>query len=139
MSLEQLLRLIVEENDQTELINILKQLRNMKARYDEQVSAVDRENTRIETVHKVIKTLSTKHNRTISDRQKKQSAFTERTADMKGQIVELIQRERELKIFVPNIPTKKIQPHSNHMLDYEFISKLRSVYKELHADHETGC
>lgn len=70
MSLEQLLRLIVEENDQTELINILKQLHNMKARYDEQVSAVDRENTRIETVHKVIKTLSTKHNRTISDRQK---------------------------------------------------------------------
>ena len=124
VSLEQLLRLIVEENDQTELINILKQLRNMKARYDEQVSAVDRENTRIETVHKVIKTLSTKHNRTISDRQKKQSAFTERTADMKGQIVELIQRERELKIFVPSIPTKKIQPHSNHMLDYEFISKL---------------
>jgi len=72
VSLEQLLRLIVEENDQTELINILKQLHNMKARYDEQVSAVDRENTRIETVHKVIKTLSTKHNRTISDRQKNQ-------------------------------------------------------------------
>ena len=96
----------------------------MKSRYDYLVDTVDKENTRIETVHKILTSISTKHRKTISDHQKKQSSFTERTADVKSRIVELIRYERALQVYKPNVKTQKILPHSNQILDYEFISKL---------------
>ena len=87
-------------------------------------NTVDKENTRIETVHKILTSISTRHLKTISDRQKKQSSFTERTADVKSRIVELIRYEHALRVYKPNVETQKILPHSNQILDYEFISKL---------------
>lgn len=39
-------------------------------------------------------------------------------------IVELIRYEHALRVYKPNVETQKILPHSNQILDYEFISKL---------------
>lgn len=50
--------------------------------------------------------------------------ITERTADVKSRIVELIRYEHALRVYKPNVETQKILPHSNQILDYEFISKL---------------
>lgn len=124
VAVNEISQLVAIKDDQDELASILKRLQNMKSRYDYQVSTVDKENMRIETVHKILASISTKHRKTVSDRQKKQSAFTERTADVKSRIVELIRYERGLQVYKPNVKTQKILPHSNQILDYEFISKL---------------
>ncbi|MEF9840079.1 MAG: hypothetical protein RR791_03915, partial [Lachnospiraceae bacterium] len=94
VAVDQLSKLITIKEDQVELADILKRLQAMKGRYDNQVSTVERENARIETVHKIVASISAKHNRTVGDRQKKQSAFTERSADVKSQIIELMRHER---------------------------------------------
>ena len=90
VAVNEISQLVTIKDDQDELAVILKGLQNMKRRYDYQVDTVDKENTRIETVHKILTTISTRHLKTISDRQKKQSSFTERTADVKSRIVELM-------------------------------------------------
>lgn len=124
VAVNEISQLVTIKDDQDELAVILKGLQNMKRRYDYQVDTVDKENTRIETVHKILTSISTRHLKTISDRQKKQSSFTERTADVKSRIVELIRYEHALRVYKPNVETQKILPHSNQILDYEFISKL---------------
>ena len=90
VAVNEISQLVTIKDDQDELAVILKGLQNMKRRYDYQVDTVDKENTRIETVHKILTSISTRHLKTISDRQKKQSSFTERTADVKSRIVELM-------------------------------------------------
>ena len=124
VAIKEVSKLVTIQEDQDELASILKRLLVMKSRYDSLVSAVADENGRIETVHKVIATISTKHNRTVSDHQKKQSTFTEKTADVKSRIAELIRDERDIQTYQPNLKAQKIQPHCNQILDYEFISKL---------------
>ncbi|MEG0835943.1 MAG: AAA family ATPase [Christensenellaceae bacterium] len=133
VAVDQLSKLIAIKDDQAELAEILKRLQAMKVRYDNQISTVERENARIETVHKIVASISGKHRKTVGDRQKKQSAFTERTADVKSQIVELMRHERGLQVYEPDIENKKILPHSNQVLDYEFISKLN--VDEISADY----
>ena len=117
-------QLVAIKDDQDELASILKRLQNMKIRYDNQVDTVDKENKRIETVYKILTKISNRHRRTVSDHQKSQSSFTERTDDVKSRIAELIRCEREIQVYQPNLKPQKIQPHSNQILDYEFISKL---------------
>ena len=124
VAVNEISQIVIIKDDQDELASILKRLQNMKSRYDYLVDTVDKENTRIETVHKILTSISTKHRKTISDHQKKQSSFTERTADVKSRIVELTRYERALQVYKPNVKTQKILPHSNQILDYEFISKL---------------
>lgn len=123
-AINEILQLVMIKEDQDELASILKHLHAMKSRYDFQVSMVNKENVRVETVHKVITSIAAKHRKTISDRQKKQSTFTEQTVDVKNGIAELIRYERDIQVYQPNLKAQKIQPHSNQILDYEFISKL---------------
>lgn len=124
VAVNEIAQLVAIKDDQDELASILKCLLDMKSRYDYRASTIDAENMRIETVHKVLVSISTKHRKTVSDRQKKQSAFTECTAEVKSRIVELARYERGLQVYKPNVKTQKIMPHSNQILDYEFISKL---------------
>lgn len=72
VAVNEISQLVTIKDDQDELAVILKGLQNMKRRYDYQVDTVDKENTRIETVHKILTSISTRHLKTISDRQKKQ-------------------------------------------------------------------
>lgn len=124
VAVNEVLQLIGIKADQDELTDILTRFKNMKMRYDYQLSTIEKENAKIETIHKIVTSISNKHRKTISDRQKKQSAFTERTADIKSKIVELISYERAFQVYEPNVKAQKIPPHSNQVLDYEFISKL---------------
>lgn len=124
VAVNEILQLVTSKEDQEELAGILKSLQSMKSRYDFHVSAVEKENTRIEVIHKVLASISTKHHKTVSDHQKKKSAFTERTVDVKNRMIELIGCEQDLHEYEPNITTQKIVPHSNRILDYEFVSKL---------------
>ena len=90
-------QLVAIKDDQDELASILKRLQNMKIRYDNQVDTVDKENKRIETVYKILTKISNRHRRTVSDHQKSQSSFTERTDDLKSRIAELIRCERKFR------------------------------------------
>lgn len=130
-SLERLIFLLFRGAERRK--NVPTRFRNMKQRYDYQVKTIDKENARIETVHKIVASISSKHRKTVSDRQKKQSAFTECTADIKSSIIDLIRYERELQVYKPNVKTQKILPHSNQVLDYEFISKLN--IDEINVDY----
>ena len=124
VAVNEISQLVTIKDDQDELAVILKGLQNMKRRYDYQVDTVDKENTRIETVHKILTSISTRHLKTISDRQKKQSSFTERTADVKSRIVELIRYEHALRVYKPNVETQKILPHSNQIFESFILSML---------------
>lgn len=113
VAVNEISQMVTIKDDQDELAIILKRLQNMKSRYDYLVDTVDKENARIETarietVHKILTSISTRHRKTVSDRQKKQSSFTERTADVKSRIVELIRYERALQVYKPNVKTQKI-------------------------------
>lgn len=129
-------QLVTIKEDQDELASVSKGLQGMKSRYDSQVTTVEKENIRIETIHNVLRSISDKHKRTVSDHQKKKSAFTEQTADVKSRIVELIGCEHDLRIYEPNVKEQKILPHSNRILDYEFISKLN--VDEIGVDYFNG-
>lgn len=124
VSIDEVMQLVTIKDDQDELKDILQRIQNMQKRYDNSISDIEKENSRIETVYKVIAAINSKHNRTITDRQKRQSSFTERTAQIKGSLVDIIDREHNLRPYKPNIKRTKVNPHSNQVLDYEFISKL---------------
>jgi len=123
--LEILLEHNVDEEDKVSIEKILEFFILMKRKYDERVVAIDTENARMEKVSTIIKKISTRHNRGISDAQKKLYEFNENTAQLKNQVIELINKSRELKRYTPYIPQTTIRINSNTVFEYEFISKLK--------------
>lgn len=70
VAINEVLRLISIKDDQDALMEAIKCLQNMKKRYDYQISIVNKENARIETVYKIVASTAAKHRKTVSDRQK---------------------------------------------------------------------
>lgn len=96
----------------------------LKDKYNKRADAINNENTRMEVVSSVIKKKAGQHKRSVSDAQKRMSAFTENTADIKSQLVDLIRASRELTPYTPSLQLAPIRINSNRVFDYEFISKL---------------
>lgn len=136
VSLHETLKIISIKDDQMELEAILKSLESMKARYDHLIQASDKENKRMEAVYTVIDSISIKHSKTVSDRQKKLSSFTDRTANLIRIIAELIQYERTPHDYKPSVKQEKVQVYSNNVLNYEFVSKLN--VDEISTDYFNG-
>lgn len=78
----------------------------------------------METVSKIIRKYSEKHRRSITDAQKRRSEFTENVAELKNQIIDLINVSNSIETYVPFVEYTKIRTNSNQVFDYEFISKL---------------
>lgn len=96
----------------------------LKDKYNKKASLIDAENNRMEAVSAVIKKKAGQHKRNISDAQKKRSAFTENTAELKNQLIDLITGSRAISVYSPSIAQVSIRVHTNRVCDYEFVSKL---------------
>ena len=84
----------MEPEDIATIEDVIKTFNSLKEKYDTKAHSIEAENTRMETVSSVIRKKSSKHKRSISDAQQKRSAFTESTAEIKSELIELITASR---------------------------------------------
>lgn len=114
----------LDEEDIVVIQDVIQTFNRLKDKYDQKAHLIELENARMETVSAVIRKKSGQHRRSISDAQQKRSAFTENTADIKSELVELISASRAITPYCPNIAHTKIRVNTNRIFDYEFVSKL---------------
>ena len=126
--------LIKQPLDESDL-EVLRQqydtLSQMLKKYEAQKREIEDENDRIETVAKVIDEIDRRHSKSISDRQKKSTAFLDRTTSLKESLREIIGQDRCLKRYTPTIEKVQISFSSNTVQDYSFVSRLAA--KEINA------
>lgn len=111
-------------------LEILQQQNNtislMLKKYEKRKKEIESENERIETVAKVIDETARRHNKSISDRQKKSTAFFDRTTTLKESLKEIIGQSKTLKHYEPLIEKTTISIFSNTIQDYSFVSRLNA-------------
>lgn len=100
-------------------------------KYEKRKSIIEHENERIETVAKVIDDIVKRHNRSISDRQKKSSGFLEKTNSLKDSLKDIIGQSQKIERYAPAIEKVPVEFYSNTVQDYSFVSRL--VAKEISA------
>lgn len=93
-------------------------------KYENRKKDIELENDRIETVAKVLDEIARRHNKSISDRQKKSTAFLEKTTTLKESLKEIIGQSKTLKRYEPLIEKTSISVFSNTIQDYSFVSRL---------------
>ena len=103
----------------------------MKKKYEAQKREIERENERIETVAKVIDETVRRHSKSITDRQKKSTAFLERTTSLKDSLKEIIGQSKSIQRYRPTIENTQVNFLSNTVQDYSFVSRL--TVKEINA------
>ena len=112
-------------DDRKEVLRMIDELQTMRKKYENLRGTIERENNRIEIVAGILHKKKERHEKSISEVQKKRSKFDDRTANLKTQISELIREEEKLEIYTPNINPTKTQVNSNRVYDYDFIEKLK--------------
>lgn len=122
--LEELLKLDVDKTDFEYVSSTIQQFKVMKEKYNRKIKCIEGENEKIEKVAKTIAGIAEKHKKTITDIQKTYSSFSEKTANLVEQIVDLSKKKERLISYKPYLPEKYIRPNSSKIFDYEFISKL---------------
>lgn len=115
----------LDEDDIEYIKEASNALSRMKNKYEERVKLIEAESCRMERVSAVIKKSSSRHNRGVTDKHKKLSAFSDNTSELKSQILALINESRALGKYDPYIPQTPVHVNSNSVFEYEFISKLR--------------
>lgn len=100
-------------------------LLKMKGKYDSKAEKIEAENSRMEAVSKVVRKESEKHNKSITDAHKKREEFNENTAEIKQQVADLIHYRHKIGTYEPNIVSTRIRTNSNHVNEYEFVSRLQ--------------
>lgn len=125
------MKLHLDEIDLEVLRQQFNVLSQMKKKYEAQKREVERENERIETVAKVIDETVRRHSKSITDRQKKNTAFLERTTSLKDSLKEIIGQSKSIKRYSPAIENTQVKFTSNTIQDYSFVSRLMA--KEVSA------
>lgn len=124
LQLQQLLGLEIDESDEKYIKQTVDAFTKMEKRYSQRANVIDNENSRMESVAKIVKKYADQHRRSISDTQKKRSAFTENTSELRNQLTNIIKLTKEIKPFTISSNVIKVKPNSEIIYDYEFISKL---------------
>lgn len=114
----------LEEEDIIVIQDTIRTFNSLKEKYDQKSHAIEAENVRMEIISSVIRKKSSQHRRSISDAQQRRSAFTENTSEVKNKLIELISASRTITTYAPNISPTQIRVNTNHIFDYEFVSKL---------------
>lgn len=126
-----LMKLHLDEIDLEVLRQQYNALSQMKKKYEAQKREIERENERIETVAKVIDETVRRHSKSITDRQKKSTAFLERTTSLKDSLKEIIGQSKSIQRYRPTIENTQVNFLSNTVQDYSFVSRL--TVKEINA------
>lgn len=115
----------LDTEDVDSIQSTIETFSKMKEKYDTKTCLIENENSRMEVVSGVIRKKTTQHKKSISDAQKRRSAFAENTAELKNQVVELVTASRSIHPYTPSIVQTQIRANTNRVCDYEFVSKLQ--------------
>ena len=119
------LRKLPLDNEDVEYISkTISQYQLIKEKYISRKNRIESENGRVERVATVIAKVVEQHKQRISDDQKKLSACTEFINLLKQQYIDIINKEKKLCGYTPNIDARQVATNCNRVFDYEFISKL---------------
>lgn len=121
---DQLSKLDITPEERDLFLKHIKALNEIRKKYKLEIDAIEKENDRIESVASGIDRVTKRHSRSLTDAQKKRTAFSDRTTELIQTIVELQKKTRELKSYAPFIEKTEVAKASNRVHDYEFISKL---------------
>ena len=117
----------IEESDLEILNQQVNTLNQILTKYKEKKRRIEFENDRIETVAKTIDSIARRHNRSISDRQKRNSAFIDKTTALKDSLKQIIAYSKKADKYTPSIETTQISISSNSIQDYSFNSRLNAT------------
>ena len=122
---DRLLNLEVSDRERGVLIEHKNYLVKMRKAYASLINVIDSRSKRIESVAKIIDQIVSKHNRSMTDTQKRISSFSENTSLLIQAISDIKNQERALKKYTPHLEETRIIPNSNPVHEYEFISKIQ--------------
>lgn len=124
----ELLKLTLDEDDAKYFSEQSKAISKIRSKYQKRKDDTDIENDKIEIVAKVIDSTAKRHTRSISDRQKKNTAFLEKTTLLKDSLTEIIRQSQEVKNYSPSIEETDVAVASKSIQDYNFISKVNVTH-----------
>lgn len=124
LGIEQLLKLDLDDNDIIYFEKQYKTFCDIINKYTQRKESIEKENKKIETIANTIDKISKKHDKNISDTQKKRNSFLDNTTAFQNRVIQLIKKERALKEYEPEIKETKVVPSVNEIHEYRFISKL---------------
>lgn len=126
IGIDKIIRLKLDQADLDHFLTQKKVLEQIRKKYEERIIAINQENERIETVAKAIDKIAQRHHRSVSDSQKRIDAFLDNTTVLKDALVKIVRRTAQLKPYKSQISDIAIEPHSNTVHEYEFISRLNT-------------
>lgn len=121
---QKLLSYKIEADERNTLNAHIDALQMIYKKYESVIQRIEHNNSRIEKVANVIDKISARHNRSITDAQKQISTFSDNTMALTQRIVEIQRQRNNLGAYSPSIEERRIEPNSNQIHEYEFISKL---------------
>ena len=121
---QKLLSYKIEADERNTLNAHIDALQMIYKKYESVIQRIEHNNSRIEKVANVIDKISVRHNRSITDAQKQISTFSDNTMALTQRIVEIQRQRKNLGAYSPSIEERRIEPNSNQIHEYEFISKL---------------
>ena len=98
-----IIKMNLDTEDVDSIQSTIETFSKMKEKYDTKARLIENENSRMEVVSGVIRKKTTQHKKSISDTQKRRSAFAENTAELKNQVVELVTASRSIHPYTPFI------------------------------------
>ena len=125
ISYERLLNLSLSEQEHLELSKHKDYLISLKMKYQTLIQSIDENNKRKECVARIIDQIAVKHNRSITDKQKRVTAFSDNTSLLVQSIVDITRKKRDCPKYIPHIKNIIVSPYNNHIHEYEFISKIQ--------------
>lgn len=114
----------LEQNDRKQLEYIIEQLDSMSKRYEKKKKKAERENTKIALFQNAVSKFKQKYQSSVSDRQKKLSAYNESIDNAAEAITSIIKRREKLTVPDFRIEKEAIQIQTERVHDYEFNSRL---------------
>lgn len=135
--LVQLKDLKLDDSDKEYIFLQIDKVKELQIKYENRDNDIKTENDYIEKVARVIDRISKKHDRSISDRQKRETAFWANSTKLVQKIINIIKLKEELPDYVPCIEERKISPHCNMIHAYEFVSKLK--IDEINTEYFISC
>lgn len=123
VDLNELLKLQLDEETAIHFTEELKTIDAFISKYETQKQKTTQENDKIECIASVFDSIIKRHNRIISDRQKKQSAFLEHTTTLKDSMVSLIEKNANFTVYKPEINPTDVPVTCNKIQGYSFVTK----------------
>lgn len=114
----------IDSDDKALLESVIEQMKVLSGRYNKKKESAERENTKIALFQSAIKTFKQRYQSSVSDTQKKISAYNENIDSAAETIADLMRRRKKINMPDFSIESESIQMQTERVHDYEFNSRL---------------